>query len=123
MTTFQIVSFMRLVQKMTPTEFHHGVCIGADEEAHKIIRAYWPDCRIICHPPSDQRRIARGLHCDVTLPPRPFLVRNRDIVDAVDILVGCPRQEQEVIRSGTWATMRYAKKTGKNVILIPPRQP
>jgi hypothetical protein len=32
--------------------------------------------------------------------------------------VACPRTDQEQRRSGTWATVRYARKVGKPVLII-----
>ena len=47
-----------------------------------------------------------------------YLERNRDIVDACDILIACPRTLKEELRSGTWATVRYARKVGKPVAIL-----
>jgi len=52
--------------------------------------------------------------------PRPPLVRNRDIVDATDMLIAAPATRKEVLRSGTWATIRYAKKMKKWIYIIYP---
>ena len=54
------------------------------------------------------------------LDPRPYLARNRDIVDASDLMLACPAEQQEVLRSGTWATIRYALKRDKHLIVIHP---
>ena len=44
--------------------------------------------------------------------------RNKDIVNSCDILIACPENDKEVIRSGTWSTIRYAKKINKTVLLF-----
>jgi hypothetical protein len=46
---------------------------------------------------------------DILYPTRPYLARNKDIVDACTILIATPAQNSEIQRSGTWATVRYAK--------------
>lgn len=50
---------------------------------------------------------------------KPFIKRNHDIVDACDVLIACPETNKEVQRSGTGATIRYARKQGKKIELIP----
>jgi hypothetical protein len=99
------------------TGFRHGDCVGADAEAHAIaLELGWP---VVIHPPANPKRRA---YCDggVVKGPRPYLVRNHDIVDACDFLIAAPRQRKEVLRSGTWATVRYARKVGKEVIILEP---
>jgi hypothetical protein len=58
--------------------------------------------------------------CESTniLKPKPFLDRNKDIVNSCDILIACPENDIEVLRSGTWSTIRYAKKINKPVLLF-----
>lgn len=55
--------------------------------------------------------------------PAPYIVRDHAIVDEVQFLIGCPRKDIEELRSGTWATIRYARKQRRNlncIILIYP---
>jgi hypothetical protein len=52
--------------------------------------------------------------------PKDPLKRNRDIVDAAVMLIAVPKETTEVLRSGTWTTVRYAKKKGCSVLIIPP---
>ena len=53
-------------------------------------------------------------------PQQEYLNRNHNIVDASEILIACPAQTEEVIRSGTWATIRYARKNNKIIRFIGP---
>ncbi len=46
------------------------------------------------------------------------LDRNRDIVAAVSILIAAPETDIEEQRSGTWATVRYARKKGIPVVIV-----
>lgn len=99
-------------------ELHLGDCVNADAEAYDIAASL--GISTIGHPPVENRRRA---NCTYTreLPPRPFLARNHDIVDAgVDGLIACPRGFIEVKRSGTWATIRYAVKLQRNIWIILP---
>lgn len=105
-------------------EVHHGDCIGADLQAH--ILAFQMDHIIVIHPPDDPSKrafansgIYRSPSC-IVLPPKPYLERNQDIVDACDVLLACPDQMHERQRSGTWATVRRAWRAKKAVVLIYP---
>lgn len=50
---------------------------------------------------------------------KPYLERNTDIVTNSDIIIGCPLDPtKEVIRSGTWSTIRKAKKMNKKIFIF-----
>jgi len=87
--------------------FHHGDCIGADDEAARM--AHTLGFIVVSHP-SDliKQRAYSPSHfvCD----PRPPLKRNEDIVMVSELVFACPKTIGEDIRSGTWATIRFAKK-------------
>ena len=96
-------------------EFHHGDCLGADEEAHEIANeeGYW----VVAHPPSDPKARAFVIaHCE--RPKKPYLVRDHDIVDECQILIAAPKSNTEVMRSGTWATIRYGLKKERQIIML-----
>jgi hypothetical protein len=79
--------------------FHHGNAPGADAEASRIAEARgW---EVVSHPAGANP-----------------LVRNREIVAACEVLVAAPLTDEEVLRSGTWATVRYARAAGKPVIFL-----
>jgi hypothetical protein len=90
-------------------EFHHGCCVGADVEADGIARNH--NCKMFLHPSND---IKTRVHCeepgDVVYKTKPPLVRDQDIVDAVDFLIAAPRSDNRIQRSGTWTTVRYFEK-------------
>lgn len=101
------------------SEFHHGDCVGSDERAHNIVRVLWPRVRIHSHPPTIEKQRAFCI-ASVYYEPKPYLERNRDIVDACDLLIATPATNQELQRSGTWATVRHAWKTNKeNTVILP----
>lgn len=101
-------------------EVHHGDCIGADVEFHRM--AMRLKLEVFKHPaieipPSYQRAYCEG---GVELGAKDPLVRNRDIVDAVDVMIAAPAHSHEVLRSGTWTTIRYAKRIGRHLIIVYP---
>src|SRR6266550_5119362 len=89
------------------TEFHHGDCVGADAEAHAVFKGLGVPVHV--HPPSNpkMRAFCRG---EYTNPPRPYLVRNKIIVEDTDVMFAAPGESEEQARGGTWSTIRYAKK-------------
>lgn len=97
-------------------EFHHGDCIGADSQAHKIALSMgW---NIVLHPPDNDKQRAfcnDGVH--FAHSPRPYLERNHNVVDQTEVLIAAPSGPEE-LRSGTWATIRYAKKINRLVIIL-----
>lgn len=97
--------------------FRHGDCIGADDEAARTAR--WLGYYIIAHPSTIEKKRAYS-NANETLKAKPPLERNRDIVDLSHYMVATPKEEQETLRSGTWATIRYARKCGKPPHIIPP---
>jgi len=109
------------LRRLKPTEVHHGDCIGADTDFHNICKAL--NTNIIIHPPIIETK--RGFnYSEFIHHPKDYLVRNHDIVDASDWLFATPKENEEVLRSGTWATIRYAKKhlQKQRVIIIKPEK-
>lgn len=99
-------------------EFHHGDCIGADAEAHAIAREV--GCSpIVIHPTYLERWRA---YCsgDLVMEPQSPLTRNHIIVYLTDLLIAAPATKKEILRSGTWATIRYARKGKKAVVILEP---
>lgn len=104
-------------------ELHHGDCIGVDNEFHWL--AYNKGIKIVIHPPRLGQYRAWSHHQCCGLDtyihlPKAYLDRNHDIVDTSDFLVACPGQQGEVLRSGTWACVRYARKQHKTIFIILP---
>jgi hypothetical protein len=103
--------------RYSPIELHHGDCVGADADAHAI--AEHQGLRIIGHPPV---KFTKRAWCRFheKREPKPYLVRNHDIVDETDVLIACPNSTVEIIRSGTWATIRYARRIGRIILIVYP---
>lgn len=102
------------------TQLHMGHAQGADTDASILVRKLLPKVKIVSHPPKDTR-LESDFEADIVLPRKDYLVRNQDIVDICDILVATPETSEEQLRSGTWATIRRAKKANKQVLILNPR--
>lgn len=129
MTEAQKQTVESFLRSSGATEFHHGDCIGADAQA-AYIAGEVGICTFV-HPPEDQHKRARFVSGEVPTTfydPLPYLERNHSIVDCTDVLLATPKTNKEELRSGTWATIRYAirislraqSNTTKSVIIIYP---
>jgi hypothetical protein len=98
----------------------HGDCVGVDVEAHELAKQI--GYRVCLHPPTNDklRAYARVEPGDVVCRPQLYSICNHDIVRSCDYLIGVPRTNNEVVRSGTWATVRFARKLKKPYTIIHP---
>lgn len=97
---------------------HHGDCFGADEDAHHL--AFALGCRIVIHPPLDEKKRAFCKEAFKTYPAKSYLDRDREIVDFSSRLIATPKEQEESIRSGTWYTIRQARRLNRrHTILFP----
>ena len=97
---------------------HHGDCIGADKNFHDLLfsfRSY-----IVLHPPKNTLYRAFCPNWDEIRPTKEYLDRNDDIAKKTDFMIACPKGFEEELRSGTWATIRRARKRHKDVYIIWP---
>lgn len=93
----------------------HGDCVGSDTEFHNICINYkntHSDKKITIYifPPNNPklRAFNKG---DVLMEERPYLERNLNILKNSSILIACPiDKNKEELRSGTWSTIRQARK-------------
>ena len=101
---------------------HHGCCIGADYEFHQICQ--WFDLTVVLHPPDNLSKVPGGVFDyfpeELIRDPLPYIDRNHHIVDECSLLIGTPREMKEVRRSGTWATIRYARLSDTERLIITP---
>jgi hypothetical protein len=114
-----LTALMRLWTKLTSDPvLHHGDCVGADEISYVIgkIHGY----KIICHPPLSSLFRAFTPDNHETREPKYYLERNDDIARECDVLIAIPDTFFERQRSGTWSTVRYARKNKKLVVIIWP---
>lgn len=124
-------TFFSLFRAHHELVLHHGDCIGSDAQAHAIFHDLAVDlvapASIVIHPPNKREKRAYmntpwGGHENLipvqVLPERDYIPRNEDIVERSEILIATPEQESEVLRSGTWTTIRRArdKNIGQHII-------
>lgn len=109
---------VELIDQHGPLELHHGCAVGADTQAH-FLASSMPHIKTVGHP---CKPVPKGYGCDLLLPTRAPLVRNHDIVDATQLLIAAPSGARELLRSGTWATVRYARTLGRCRYMLLPDQ-
>lgn len=117
MTKQQKRTFRKLLVEHGVTELHHGDCVGSDADAHLIAKTL--GLSIVKHPPADDKKRA---YCKGgrELPPKPYLPRNKDIVKVSSVMFATPRSFKEVVRSGTWSTVRFATNLKRKMLVIYP---
>lgn len=115
------VSELLEVQTATCSSFHHGDCVGSDAEADEIARAMGYGVHL--HVPiSPQFRAFCPVRVgfDIVYRAKPYLERNQDIVDSSHLLIGTPKEMTEALRSGTWSTIRYARRLRRPIHVVWP---
>lgn len=123
MTGDQIRVVMQFLISLAPTDVHHGDCIGSDDDFHLITSLWDTPVRRHIHPPTNPTKRAWcpiRQETDTVYLPKPYLIRNHDIVDATTTLIATPAEYTEQLRSGTWSTIRYARKHRRHIIVVYP---
>ena len=93
----------------------HGDCVGSDTEFHKLCILYKEthiNKTIMIHifPPNNSSLRAFN-QADLLMDEKPYLERNLNIIKNSSILIACPiDKNKEELRSGTWSTIRQARK-------------
>lgn len=103
------------------TRGYHGACIGSDRQFHDM----FPLIPMELYPSNEAQYQWALASCkggkDVIHPIMEPLKRNHVIVDVTDYLIAAPRGFTEQYRgSGTWATIRYARKKTRSLIILWP---
>lgn len=98
----------------------HGDCVGGDAYAHDLGRE--KGYTIEVYPPRVDTYRAYKVG-DIVHPVEDYRVRNQMIADRCDVLVAVPEgPESQFPRSGTWMTVRMARKQDKPIIVILPEK-
>lgn len=122
MTEQQMIVMRSLVREIEAEKVGHGCCIGADVEFHLMAQTFRPDLKIVLFPSTlrgKQALIWTSREVTTHVPELP-LKRNRKLVAWCDRLIATPDTAREILRSGTWATVRYAREAEKRITIVYP---
>lgn len=127
MTEQQVSVFkdaIRFIGVENVTEFHQGCCVGADEQAVlAMLDLGFPGDKIWAHLPENKSKIFKfhkGLENIRIVQPKPYLERNKNIVERSDVLLAAPESGTEILRSGTWSTVRAGRVKKMPIKIILP---
>jgi len=141
MTQYQKDMLLKVIELKKGTEFCTGDCIGSDKESVDI--AFDFGIRVFTlFPLTDAKKRGwvfnegriynndNGQWYTITykdeaiqvrwMPRKPYLERNKDLVDYVAWMIATPKEFKHFIRSGTWQTIRYSWKKKKDITIIEP---
>ena len=112
MTDEQLKQVGELLAIAKPDRVRHGCAVGADRQFHALAE---PGTRDLYPSNPEQSRwalanVVKGDNVCAELPP---LVRNKEMVDQSTLIIATPRSAVEELRSGTWHTIRYARREQK----------
>lgn len=96
----------------------HGDCVGADADFDALCTEY--GIQTACRPCTiDSMRAHTG--AIQIAPPKPPMQRNRDIVADADVMIACPPNYERIkTGSGTWATIGFSQRAGKQLHVVFP---
>lgn len=121
LTPEQFAALRTFLLILRPFRGDHGDCVGADTVFHMILREY--EAPVTLHPPNKtefRAYVWTSPTCgDEVCVEKGYLERNEDIVRDSDFLIACP-EGPEVLRSGTWSTVRFARKRHKTIVIVWP---
>mgnify|MGYP003978242403 FL=1 len=119
MTATQREVFLLALRKQPKLDhLVHGDCLGADAEAHQIARSLG---HTVTGRPCTITKQRAFCVVDHQHPARKPIGRNADIVNESEVMFAFPFGTKELMRgSGTWATIRYARKKEKLLYIIYP---
>lgn len=96
----------------------HGDCVGADADFDALCRDFGIETR--CRPCTFDGMRARTGAPEIAAPERP-MARNRAIVADADMMIACPPNDEPIKSgSGTWATIGFAEKAKKPIVIVYP---
>lgn len=118
LSKFQLLWLEKFLTYNKSKVLHHGDCVGVDTQV--AIQFAKVDAYIIAHPGNIKNMQANCVVNDLIMPWSDTLVRNRFIVNHSSLLLAFPATTHQIAHSGTWSTIRYAKKQSKPVLIISP---
>lgn len=118
MSDAQLEQVGLIVLEVKPRWVVHGGAVGADLQFHDLCHMMgissevWP-----ARSDLPDWVVDSALEIKDVKPP---LERNADIVNNCDLLIACPKGYKEEHRSGTWATIRYARRSERRYAIVWP---
>lgn len=124
MSPRQLEHFRRMIEALPMTMFLHGGCVGADTQAHDLVREatcarvhVWPGVDAQGNAPHRGREDWGGA---IVHPPRPYYARNRILVSMSDLLIVAPAEAIEQPTGGTWYTYKHGRREGTPELMLWP---
>ena len=121
-TQLQLTNFRQLMIEYRDkgyTHLNHGDCQGADEIAHEI--AIELGLEIVIYPPEKTEYRANCKGANVAIHSEAsYRNRNQAIVNNGHVLLALPKSNFEQLRSGTWMTVRMARKVNLPMMICYP---
>jgi hypothetical protein len=110
----------RLRKMSENNSFRYGACVGADSQA--MLEALHLGYTIVAFPANNVAVSKHGIIpiTATVMKATPALLRNHTIVDGCDVLIAAPDGPHERLRSGTWATVRYARRRKAPIVFCWP---
>jgi len=111
---------VELAEKRPNVHLHHGCCIGADEQ-YSLLGAYL-GFYLVAHIPERREYMSMPAYelSNFINPARPYLERNRIIVDRSSYLIAAPKDLNFNSSRGTWYTIEYAQSKGIPITIVAP---
>lgn len=121
---------LRTIQQMKADHFVSGAAVGVDTFACRTAFAFHPDAVhtvVVPAAPHNEDLVRWATEKGITVVrmpgvgsvPKAYRERNEAMIDGADYLVAFPYSRDEVTRSGTWMTIRIARKAGKKIYGFP----
>lgn len=114
-----------LVNTIKPDEVLHGDCVGADDQFANMCDNLVDRPHIVCHPGKsaigkhNHLRANNNKHDEIH-DVDTYIARNRNIVDAFDLLLVVPSTETVRYTGGAWYTYGVAIKQGRPLWIVWP---
>lgn len=124
-TLEKLLDILPRAETLTQFQVYHGAALGGDQQVAEIFhrrRAELGVSRIVAFP-SDiptQVSIRSLMLSDEKKEPAPPLARNATMVRDAWLVLAFPARATEEVRSGTWATIRNARRWGLYHMIVWP---
>lgn len=130
MTKAQAGRCMAVLRHLTPAYVCHGGCRGADRTFHRLValvfgtdvpRHIYPGDNAQLRWALEDGQLTERELSVLAIPSDDYLKRDRLMVRLAAYVIATPKGTKEQMRgSGTWASIRYARKLGKPRCIIWP---